>query len=836
MSICSDSANGFVYGLCKPGIEKGHFPLGQLAELLAARIKVSRNSQEERPRQAKNCNLSLRLQKLSLSLWNFNLGLQNLSLRFHFFFHLVCIYIMTKRRFTMKRIAKLGYCVLLVLLFAACKQSQEFEEDVSPAEELTLRSEQDPVVQSGGGDVFIRFYASSAWTVSVPEEVSGWCLPAQTAGEAGEVELLVILASNDQTEDRNARITVACGTEVFSVFIVQKQRNALTVSTNRFELEPAGGIIAVEVKSNIDYDWEMEYGMDKWVMQVDEAEAAQSGVLTRYAPTRALTSETLYFRILPNTGIDVRSGNIVFYSSSQTDADGLPLEEVVSLYQRERDVVMLTEPVASVGDDGGWLEVEINSNVDFEVQMPGVDWIQQNSATRAISSHTLYFQVLANDTYDVREADLVFRQKGNPALADTLHVVQAEKEGLVLGADVIEASQDGEIVEVRVKANVETELYILDQYADWLKQVDTQLKTRALTEHCYYLEVAPNPSYDERVGYVLVRGTGDEYHQQELKIVQGQQRYLAFEKDTLVVEPEGDDVYLYLKTSVDYAVELTADWLQTASTRSLARSGVSVTVKPYTDVNQPLREGMVIIKDTKSELADTAFIMQKPLLHGEYVVDPAGSLPDLIPEDWKLEMRVLKLSGKLNGTDIHFIREMAGYTDNDKATGGRLDALDLGDTEIVGGGDAYYSRWGSGAMIPTPISYWYTADSGSWEEMPGGSRTLYYSEGIGARMFRFSRLTSLVLPQRFSLIGEEAFSSCHVTHLTLPETVTSIGKKAFYGSKLKTLHVKALTPPQLGESALRVEEGTLTVYVPSQSVEVYKAADGWKDVIILSDD
>lgn len=736
----------------------------------------------------------------------------------------------------MKLIVKLSYCILLVLLSVACKQNQDIETGLPESEELTLHSEQEPVVESDGGDIFIRFYASSTWTVSVPEEASNWCVPAQIMGDKGDVELLVMLSPNDQTDDRNARITVTCGTETFSVFVVQKQRNALTVSTNRFELDPTGGIIAVEVKANIDYDWEMEYGMDEWVVWVDESEAVQNGVLARYATTRALTSETLYFRILPNTETTERSGSIVFYASGQTGSDGLPLEEVVNIYQREKDVVMLTESVANVADDGGWLKVEINSNVDFEVQMSGVDWIQQDVATRAISTHTLYFKVLENDTYDVRKADLVFCQKGNPALADTLHVVQAEKEGLVLGTNVIEVSQDGEIVEVLVKANIETELHILDRYADWLKQVDTKLKTRALTENRYYVEVAPNPSYDERVGYVLVRGNGDEYHQQELKIVQGQQRYLEFEEDTLVVEPEGDDLYLYLKTSVDYTVEVTTDWLEIPSTRSLDRSGVSVTVKPYTEINQPRREGWVIIKDIKSELADTAFIMQKPLLHGEYEVVTAGSLPELIPEDWKLEMRVLKLSGKLNGTDIHLIREMAGYTDDDKRTVGKLYALDISDVEIVGGGDAYYSRWGSGAMIPTPISYWYTADSGSWKEDPGSSRTLYYSEGIGGNMFRLARLTSLSLPKNIHLIGEEAFSSCRVIHLTLPETVTSIGREAFYGSKLETLHVKAVTPPQLGESALRVEGGTLTVYVPLHAVEAYKAADGWKDVTILSEE
>lgn len=731
----------------------------------------------------------------------------------------------------MKMIVKFGYCVFFVLLCVACRQNRDMEDDALQPEELALHSDRNPVVESDGGEIFIRFYASSTWTVSVPEVAAGWCIPMQTVGDRGEVELPVRLTPNDRTDDRNARITVACGNRTFSVFVVQKQQNALTVSTNRFELEPAGGVIAIELKSNTAYRWEMDFGMEQWMVQVDEVEAAGCDV-----QTRALTSETLYFRVLPNASTQVRSGNIVFYSPDQVGPDGLPLEEVVSIYQREKDVVMLTESVANVADKGGWLKVEVNSNVDFEVQMPGVDWIQRNADTRAISTHTLYFKVLENDTYDVREADLIFRQKGNSILADTLHVVQAEKEGLIVGTNVIEASQHGEILEIVANANIETELFVPDRYADWLKPVDTGLKTRALTAHRFYVEVAANPSYDKRTGEVIVRGKEKTYLQEELKIVQGQQRYLKFNKDTLVVEPEGDDLLFYFKTSVEFTVELTADWLQMPSTRSLNSRAINVIVEPNATINQPMREGWVIIKDTESELADTAFVMQKSLLKGEYVVNPAGTLPDLIAQDQKFEMHMLKLSGKLNGTDLHFIREMAGCTDNDKRTDGKLYALDLSEAEIVGGGDAYYGRWGSGAMIPTPGIYWYTADSGGWENHPNGWTTEYYSEGIGAKMFRLAQLTSLELPQRISLIGEEAFLGCQITQLTLPETITRIGKNAFYNSKLQKLHVKAIAPPHLDEGALQVGEGILTVYVPNHALEAYKVADGWKDVTILSEE
>ncbi len=51
----------------------------------------------------------------------------------------------------------------------------------------------------------------------------------------------------------------------------------------------------------------------------------------------------------------------------------------------------------------------------------------------------------------------------------------------------------------------------------------------------------------------------------------------------------------------------------------------------------------------------------------------------------------LKIVGKINGTDLKFIREMAGCDYDGKETDGKLSILDLSDAKIVEGGSAYYS-------------------------------------------------------------------------------------------------------------------------------------------------
>ena len=72
-------------------------------------------------------------------------------------------------------------------------------------------------------------------------------------------------------------------------------------------------------------------------------------------------------------------------------------------------------------------------------------------------------------------------------------------------------------------------------------------------------------------------------------------------------------------------------------------------------------------------------------------LDKAGTLPDRIASSKKYKITNLKIVGEINGTDLKFIREMAGCDYDGKETDGKLSILDLSDAKIVEGGSAYYS-------------------------------------------------------------------------------------------------------------------------------------------------
>ena len=174
-------------------------------------------------------------------------------------------------------------------------------------------------------------------------------------------------------------------------------------------------------------------------------------------------------------------------------------------------------------------------------------------------------------------------------------------------------------------------------------------------------------------------------------------------------------------------------------------------------------------------------------------VENAGSLPDLIAENRKYQIKNLRLTGYLNGTDINFLREMAGCDSYGNSTPGVLETLDISGCTIVSGGRSYYKSCQTSnnkvsdymfynckqlvnLMLPentTEIEDYAFADCNrlSVISIPDGVKS------FGVQSFRNDiSLLRIPMPSGLISIKDYAFIGCNgVSEITIPASVTTIG-------------------------------------------------------------
>jgi hypothetical protein len=96
-------------------------------------------------------------------------------------------------------------------------------------------------------------------------------------------------------------------------------------------------------------------------------------------------------------------------------------------------------------------------------------------------------------------------------------------------------------------------------------------------------------------------------------------------------------------------------------------------------------------------------------------------------------------------------------------------------------------------------------------------------------------LTSLSIPDSTTSIGSHTFYSCdNLTSITIGTSVTSIGINAFNETPLAYITCKSETPATVGAFAFYSYDNT-TLYVPLNSIEIYKSASTWSNFKIITD-
>lgn len=230
-----------------------------------------------------------------------------------------------------------------------------------------------------GGVAEVKFTATSDWNVQqYNTNHYSWASITPTSGGPGENTVYVTVLKNETNDHRDFSFLIKTGADSKEVKVFQKQKDALTVTDNKFEFDAFGGQFEIEVIANIDYEYEIAENATDWITPV---------------ATKGLESTKVIFNVAMNKNItDDRQATVKIKSGN--------FEEVITVDQTKfvpEWSYSATE--AWISKDGGNCEFTFEANQEFEVIAPAVDWV-----TMTESNGTYHFEIKASTEYDTRVA------------------------------------------------------------------------------------------------------------------------------------------------------------------------------------------------------------------------------------------------------------------------------------------------------------------------------------------------------------------------------------------------------------------------------------------------
>ncbi|MBE6186454.1 MAG: redoxin domain-containing protein [Rikenellaceae bacterium] len=497
--------------------------------------------------------------------------------------------------------------LLAVATIVACSKSDDVgggnnnNNETPKQPEITLSTTAADFSTDGGTNV-ITFTSSEAWTAQVVNSrADDWCSIEPTSGPAGSAKITVTTTENDTPDDRTASIIIKAGTASKTINVSQKQKDALTVTSSKFEVSAEGGEVSIEVKANIDFEYAIEESATDWV---------------EYKATRALKTSNLVFEVKENDDTDKREARITITNGE--------FSEVVTIYQEGAEPsIILTENEFAVSSSAETIAVEVKSNVDVTVELPtDADWITENT-TRAFSTNTYYFDIEQNDGYDNRTAQIKFTNKAT-GIYEYITVTQMQRDAIVVAKDSYTVDSEGDEIVIEVGHNIDFDVEIAD---DWITRKDT----RAFVTDKLTFVIAANKGYDNRESTIKFTSK-DRGITQTVKVYQAQEKALIISKKDIVVSDEGGEVEFEIRANVSYSLNIpNLSWLHYIRTRSVSRSTFRFKVDPNTSYDS--REAKIVVTNRKDNSTETITITQVQkdaivLAKSEYEVVKAGGTLD----------------------------------------------------------------------------------------------------------------------------------------------------------------------------------------------------------------
>lgn len=222
-----------------------------------------------------------------------------------------------------------------IFLLAACQKQDNTEIILKPeiVDEPDVVSEIISEVNfpSGGGTQSVSFTTNKPWEASFTSSQvdKSWFTISSQKGNAGSVNIVITTTENTGYDDRNMVLTIKTGNTIRNVNVTQKQKGAIIISKNNYEISEDGGSFDIEANTNVELEVSIPKDVD-WVR-------------TQVPTTRALSVKKIAFDVDKNSNPEVRNAKITIKDKNSN------LSEIINVTQIARKEITRTVSVQTPG-------------------------------------------------------------------------------------------------------------------------------------------------------------------------------------------------------------------------------------------------------------------------------------------------------------------------------------------------------------------------------------------------------------------------------------------------------------------------------------------------------